>query len=155
MTNWLDGAIIEVKKYLDRDTIYQAVGQLNLYGLKNERKLVVMGFLTTASTEEQRSALSTASMVQQDPRVTVIFVNHEAEWQSGYKARHKILYFKLPFFSFSSLPTLPSLNWQWWWELGKAHPLLWVFAIALFLGAMPSIQGQPTINKSPKSTLLK
>jgi hypothetical protein len=43
VTTWQGGAIAEVKKYLDRDTIYQAVGQLNLYGLNNTHKPLVRG----------------------------------------------------------------------------------------------------------------
>ena len=95
-----------------------------------------MGFLTP-DAREQPSALKTASMVEQDSRIKVVFVNLEEEWQPGYSAIRSWFNFKLP-----TLPTLPTLNWQWCWELGKAHPILWVFAIALFLGALPSLQNE-------------
>lgn len=134
VTNWQGGAIAEVKKYLDRNTIYQAVGQLNLYGLNNKHKLIVMGFLTP-DAREQPSALKTASMVEQDSRIKVIFVNLEEEWQPGYSTTRSWFKFKLP-----SLPNLPTLSWQWCWELSKAHPILWIFAFALILGAAPSLQ---------------
>jgi hypothetical protein len=134
VTNWQGGAIVEVKKYLGRNEIYQAVGQLNLYGLNNTHKLVAMGFLTP-DAKEQPSALKTASMVEQDSRIKVVFVNLEEEWQPGYSATRSWLKFKLP-----SLPTLPTLNWLWWWKLGKAHPMLWVLAFALLLGVAPSLQ---------------
>ena len=142
VTNWQGGAIAEVKKYLDRNTIYQAVGQLNLYGLNNKHKLVVMGFLTP-DAREQPSALKTASMVEQDSRIMVVFVNLEDEWLPGYSAIPSWFKFKLP-----TLPTLPTLNWHLLWNLGKAHPILWVFAIALLLGTLPSLQIFPTSNKT-------
>jgi len=132
-TNWQGGAIAEVKKYLDRNTIYQAVGQLNLYGLNNKHKLVVMGFLTP-DAREQPSALKTASMVEQDSRIKVVFVNLEEEWQPGYSTFNSWFRFKLP--------ALPTLNWFWWLNLVKSHPMLLVLAIALILGAAPSLQNQ-------------
>ncbi|MCC5616363.1 restriction endonuclease [Nostoc sp. CHAB 5836] len=141
VTNWQGGAIVEVKKYLGRNEIYQAVGQLNLYGLNNKHKLVVMGFLTP-DAREQPSALKTASMIEQDSRIKVVFVNLDEVWQPGYSATPSWFTFKLP-----SLPTLGLLNWHLLWNLGKAHPMLWVFAIALFLGAAPSLQNQLQVNQ--------
>jgi hypothetical protein len=144
VSNWMNGAIIEVKKYLDRNTIYQSVGQLNLYGLGNKRKLVVMGFLTPEA-KEQKSAFSTASMVQQDPRVKVVFVNLEKEWQPGYKAANSWMKLqisilpKLQVFSFS-LPQLPKIKLQWFFELVKSHPVLFALAIVLLLSALPKPQ---------------
>ncbi|MBD6621020.1 hypothetical protein FNW02_36175 [Komarekiella sp. 'clone 1'] len=128
VTNWQGGAIAEVKKYLDRDTIYQAVGQLNLYGLNNTHKLVVMGFLTP-DARQQPSALKTASMVEQNPRIQVIFVNIDEEWLPGSQVR-------IGFGNFSfwnlRLPQLPNFrDWRWWFNLAKANPLILVFAIAL------------------------
>lgn len=73
VSDWQDGAIIEVKKYLDRSSIYQAVGQLSLYGLKNERVLAIAGFHPT-DNRERESALTTASMVEQINRVQVLFI---------------------------------------------------------------------------------
>jgi hypothetical protein len=84
VSDFCEGSIIEVKKYLDRNTIYQAVGQLHLYGLGNERKLIVMGFMTQ-NPENQLGALNTASMIEQDPRYSVIFVNMKSEWYPNGK----------------------------------------------------------------------
>ncbi len=128
VTSWQGGAIAEVKKYLDRDTIYQAVGQLNLYGLNNTHKLIVMGFLTP-DARAQPSALKTASMVEQNPRIQVIFVNLDEEWLPGSKVR-------IGFGNFSfwnlRLPQLPNFrDWRWWFNLAKANPLILVFAVAL------------------------
>jgi hypothetical protein len=128
VTSWQGGAIAEVKKYLDRDTIYQAVGQLNLYGLNNTHKLVVMGFLTP-DARAQPSALKTASMVEQNPRIQVVFVNLDEEWLPGSKVR-------IGFGNFSfwnlRLPQLPNFkDWRWWFRLAKANPLILVFAVAL------------------------
>ncbi|PHJ64979.1 hypothetical protein VF04_04135 [Nostoc linckia z7] len=136
VSDWMDGAIIEVKKYLDRNTIYQAVGQLNLYGLGNKRKLVVMGFLTSEA-REQKSAFTTASMVQQDPRVKVVFVNLEKEWQPGYKTATSWL--RIPKFQVPplSLPQLPKIKLQWLFELVKSHPILLALAIVVFLSTIP------------------
>ncbi|WP_193200982.1 hypothetical protein [Nostoc sp. MG11] len=127
VTSWQGGAIAEVKKYLDRDTIYQAVGQLNLYGLNNTHKLVVMGFLTP-DARAQPSALKTASMVEQNPRVQVVFVNIDEEWLPGSNVR-------IGFGNFSfwhlRLPQLPNFkDWRWWFNLAKANPLILVFAVA-------------------------
>ncbi|WP_341532096.1 hypothetical protein WKK05_39705 (plasmid) [Nostoc sp. UHCC 0302] len=129
VTSWQGGAIIECKKYLDRDDIYQAVGQLNLYGLNNTHKLIVMGFLTP-DAKAQPSALKTASMVEQDPRISVIFVNLESEWLPGNKIMFSWFprFFSLPKFSF---PHLPLLSWRWWLGVTKDNPLLLVLAVAL------------------------
>jgi|GEM_PF-4771313 len=128
VTSWQGGAIAEVKKYLDRDTIYQAVGQLNLYGLNNTHKLLVMGFLTP-DARAQSSALKTASMVEQNPRIQVVFVNVDQEWLPGSKTQ-------VGFGNFSfwnlRLPQLPNFrDWRWWFNLAKANPLILVFAVAL------------------------
>jgi hypothetical protein len=129
VTSWQGGAIIECKKYLDRDTIYQAVGQLNLYGLNNTHKLVVMGFLTS-DAREQPSALKTASMVEQNPRIQVVFVNTEEEWLPGNRIAPSMLV------QFFSLPKLLRINldfgnWRWWFRVAKANPMLMIFAVAL------------------------
>lgn len=127
VTNWQGGAIIEVKKYLDRNTIYQAYGQLQLYGLKNQRKLIVMGFMSSDPNERQ-SALTTASMIQQDPRVQVIFVNMSEEWMPGSKVARRFN-FSLPNFKLFS-------DWGWWFDFAKANPLLIVAVFAIFMGAI-------------------
>lgn len=142
VSDWMDGSIIEVKKYLDRNSIFQASGQLNLYGLKNNRKLVIMGLLTP-DAREQQSAINTASMIQQDPRVTVIFCNTSEEWLPNNKAG-----IKLPGFNFK-FPTIPQLDdWKLWFNLVKAHPLLLLLAIAIFMGGVvPTIQQQTQVNQ--------
>ena len=124
VSSWQGGSIVEVKKYLDRNTIYQAFGQLSLYGLNNQHKLVVMGFLTV-NAQDQQSAFTTASMIEQNPRVQVIFVNLEEEWQPGGKSAFSV-------FRIFSLPKvkLPEFkNWKWWWAIAKANPLI-LIAIA-------------------------
>uniref|UniRef100_UPI00168686B7 hypothetical protein n=1 Tax=unclassified Calothrix TaxID=2619626 RepID=UPI00168686B7 len=129
VTNWHGGAIIECKKYLDRNTIYQAVGQLNLYGLNNTHKLIVMGFLIP-DAREQSSALKTASMVEQNPRIQVVFVNTEEEWLPGSRIAPSGL---VQFFSLPKLlrTNLDLGNWRWWFRVAKANPMLMVFAVAL------------------------
>jgi hypothetical protein len=72
-TDFDGGTIVEVKKYLTRDTIYQAVGQLHLYGIGNEYKLLVMGFLPS-NEGDQAQARTTASMVSQDERISCLFI---------------------------------------------------------------------------------
>lgn len=133
VTNWQDGAIIEVKKYLNRETIYQAFGQLKLYGLNNKHKLIVMGFLTP-NADEQKGALSTASMIEQDSRTQVIFVNLEEEWQPRYFVSRSWFNFKLP-----TLPKIPTLSWRSLWNLGLSHPIPWILAIAILMGVIPYI----------------
>jgi Restriction endonuclease len=129
VTSWQGGAIIECKKYLDRNTIYQAVGQLNLYGLNNTHRLIVMGFLTP-DAREQASALKTASMVEQNPRIQVVFVNTEEEWLPGNRIAPSRL---VQFFSLPKLlrTNLDLGNWRWWFRFAKCNPMLMVFAVAL------------------------
>lgn len=74
VTNFDGGTIIEVKKYLERKTILEASGQLaNVYGLGNEYKLLVAGFLPN-NEGDQAQAKTTASMVSQNPRINVLFI---------------------------------------------------------------------------------
>ena len=72
-TDFDGGTIIEVKKYLTRDTIYQAAGQLHLYGIGNEYKLLAMGFLPS-NEGDQVQAKTTALMVSQDERISCLFI---------------------------------------------------------------------------------
>ncbi len=72
-TDFDGGTIIEIKKYLTRDTIYQSAGQLHLYGISNEYKLLAMGFLPS-NDGDQAQARTTASMVSQDERINVLFI---------------------------------------------------------------------------------
>ncbi len=135
VTTWQGGTIIEVKKYLDRNTIYQAFGQLNLYGLNNQHKLVVMGFLTV-DANEQPSALKTASMIEQNSRTQVIFLNLEQEWLPKNKFRLSWMskVFSLPKLS---LPKLHLGNWNTLFSVVKANPLLFVLVVA-FLASIAS-----------------
>nr|MDZ8061884.1 hypothetical protein [Nostoc sp. EkiNYC01] len=156
VTNWNGATIIEVKKYLDRNTIYQAAGQLGLYGQNNQHNLVVMGFLTTKSAEEQKSAFSTASMIQQNPRFKVIFVNLVQEWHPDYKIRVSRLWFKIPslalsFPSFTSV-SLPKFDCKQCFDLVKAHPLLCVLAIVLLISTLPNLQSNNNELKQTGST---
>ena len=72
-TDFDGGYIIEIKKQLTRDTIYQAAGQLHLYGIGNEYKLLAMGFLPS-NEGDQAQAKTTASMVSQDERISCLFI---------------------------------------------------------------------------------
>ena len=72
-TDFDGGYIIEIKKQLTRDTIYQAAGQLHLYGIGNEYKLLAMGFLPS-NEGDQAQARTTASMVSQDERISCLFI---------------------------------------------------------------------------------
>ncbi|MBW4617219.1 MAG: hypothetical protein KME21_29090 [Desmonostoc vinosum HA7617-LM4] len=129
VSNWQGGTIVEVKKYLDRNSIYQAFGQLSLYGLNNQHKLIVMGFLTVDASE-QPSALKTASMIEQNPRIKVIFVNLESEWLPNRQVGRFWLpnIFSLPKIS---LPKLPLSDWRFLMKIVKDNPLLIVLVIAL------------------------
>jgi hypothetical protein len=71
-TDFDGGTIIEVKKYLTRDTIYQAAGQLGVYGKGNEYKLLAVGFLPSNEGDIQQ-AKTTASMVENE-RIKVLFI---------------------------------------------------------------------------------
>lgn len=73
VTDFDGGTIIEIKKYLTRDTIYQAAGQLHLYGIGNEYKLLAIGFLPS-NEGDQAQARTTASMVAQDQRIGCLFI---------------------------------------------------------------------------------
>jgi hypothetical protein len=78
-------SVIEVKKYLDRNTIYQASGQGACYkeSLPNRfprsRRVYVMGLLTY-QTRDQESAYNTACYVTQNTGAEVIFMNCESDW---------------------------------------------------------------------------
>ena len=72
-TDFDGGTIIEIKKQLTRDTIYQAAGQLHLYGIGNEYKLLAMGFLPS-NEGDQAQAKTTASMVSQGERISCLFI---------------------------------------------------------------------------------
>ncbi|GAX38857.1 hypothetical protein [Nodularia sp. NIES-3585] len=155
VSNWQGGVIIEVKKYLDRDTIFQAAGQLvGLYGLNNTHKLVVMGFLSP-DARQQPSALKTASLVEQNPRIQVVFVNIDEEWLPGSKVR-------IGFGNFSlwnlRLPQIPNFqDWRWWFNVAKTNPLILVLVFSLFLGVLPEItklipsNSRNTVNSSESS----
>ncbi len=129
VTNWQGGTIIEVKKYLGRNTIYQAFGQLSLYGLNNQHKLVVMGFLTV-DANEQTSALKTASMIEQNSRTQVIFINLEQEWlpQNQFRFSWISKFFSLPKLS---LPKLHLRDCNTLFSVVKANPLLLVLVVVL------------------------
>ena len=72
-TDFDGGTIVELKKYLTRDTIFQATGQLHLYGKGNKYKLLAMGFLPS-NEGDQAQAKTTASMVSQDERISCLFI---------------------------------------------------------------------------------
>lgn len=73
VTDFDGGTIVEVKKFLTRDTIYQAAGQLHLYGIGNEYKLLATGFLPSNGGDIQQ-AKTTASMVARDQRIRCLFI---------------------------------------------------------------------------------
>jgi hypothetical protein len=71
-TDFGGGTIVEIKKYLTRDTIYQSAGQLGVYGKGNEYKLLAVGFLPNNEGDIQQ-AKTTASMVENE-RIKVLFI---------------------------------------------------------------------------------
>ncbi|MFO0053478.1 MAG: hypothetical protein ACK53Q_11115 [Dolichospermum sp.] len=71
-TDFGGGTIVEIKKYLTRDTIYQSAGQLGVYGKGNEYKLLAVGFLPSNEGDIQQ-AKTTASMVENE-RIKVLFI---------------------------------------------------------------------------------
>ncbi|MBD2492588.1 hypothetical protein [Aulosira sp. FACHB-615] len=71
VTDWQDGTVIEIKKYLDRKRIYEAYGQLNLYCMGNDYKMVIAGFMHPF---EQRKTRAIASMIERNPLVQVLFI---------------------------------------------------------------------------------
>lgn len=75
VSDWEGGVIIEIKKFLDRNAIYQAFGQLNLYGIGNEYKFIITGFMPKDASEKSK-AKTTASMIQQNSRVKVHFLEN-------------------------------------------------------------------------------
>lgn len=166
VSDFLGGSIVEVKKYLDRDTIYQAVGQLHLYGLGNTRKLVVMGFLTTDGSK-QDSALTTASMIKQDPRYSVIFVNMDSEWYPGASAKRKSWFgqFRLPewSYSFDWLKSPPPTHkaifniFQLVIKVAIAHPLpTFLVAVTLFaIATNPPQKETPSTQKVERHQTVK
>ncbi len=78
-TNWQGNTIIEIKKYLTRKTIYEAFGQLNLYSRGGDYKLVIAGF-NPSDPNEQESSLRIASIVEQDGRVQVLFIDANSSY---------------------------------------------------------------------------
>jgi hypothetical protein len=166
VSDYLEGCIIEVKKYLDRDTIYQAAGQLHLYGLGNARKLVIMGFLTT-DHKKQDSALTTASMIKQDPRYSVIFINMDSEWYPGASAKRKSWFgqFRLPelSYSFDWLKNPPPTHkaifniFQLVIKVATAHPLpTFLVAVTLFaIATNPPQKETPSTQKVERSQTVK
>lgn len=73
VTDWMGETIIEVKRWLTRKTIFESSGQLHLYGLHNAHNFVITGFYPN-DLEEQKSAITTASMVEQISRIKVLFI---------------------------------------------------------------------------------
>jgi hypothetical protein len=72
-------AVIEVKKYLDREAIYQAKGQgLTYRRLLNRPKLLIMG-LAPKSPDSFEQAQRIAEDVQ-TPDVEVIFIDKDPGW---------------------------------------------------------------------------
>ena len=84
VTNWIAGfgevSIIEVKKYFNRETLYNASGQAHSYKTSlptrypSSRKLVLMGMLTYQQSDQQ-SAINTAVYITKSTEAKVIFVN--------------------------------------------------------------------------------
>lgn len=178
VSDFQGGSIIEVKKYLDRETIYQAVGQLHLYGFGNKRKLVIMGFLTT-DTSKEASALTTASMIEQDPRYSVIFVNVENEWYPGAESHSPVSWkFRLPQwvtnFDWLKKPAFSQRGrddnamrsrlrlWKrtffsilrWLYRITTTHPLP-VFLIVVLVYALATSSPEPKENLLPTQNQLK
>lgn len=73
--------IYEVKKWLTRDHLYQAMGQVACYqkNIKGNKKGVIIGFKPTKD-DEKKSAETTAAYIEQSSNIKVVFVNCDREW---------------------------------------------------------------------------
>lgn len=94
----IDRAVIELKKTLTRDSIFQAVGQGKIYQSRLKKdELWIVGQMPK-DLESFKSALHTARELAKEG-IRVSFVNRDAYWQEGEYQ---------PF-----LPQLPRLSFGW------------------------------------------
>lgn len=99
----IDRAVIELKKTLTRDAIFQAVGQGKIYQSRlNKDELWIAGLLPK-DAESARSALHTARELSKEG-IRVSFVDRDAYWQAiGTETIYPIFRSQLPQISFDWL----------------------------------------------------
>lgn len=94
----IDRAVIELKKVLTRDHIFQAVGQGKVYQSRlKKNELWIVGQMPK-DYESFRSALHTARELAKEG-IRVSFVDRDAYWQAGSYQ--------------SSMPQLPRISFDW------------------------------------------
>lgn len=77
-------AVIECKKVLDRESIYQASGQAQAYNQNLKRKEIwIVGQYPTDPTAKAQ-AIKIAKEVEKNPNVTVSFIEDEEFWIENY-----------------------------------------------------------------------
>jgi hypothetical protein len=76
-----DKAIIECKKVLTRDTIFQAYGQALVYQKDIGRKEIWIVGISPKDIQDKHSAENTAREVEKNPNVTVSFIDEDEYWR--------------------------------------------------------------------------
>jgi len=86
---WCDGiradlvtseAVIELKKVLNRDSLYQALGQASAYNQELKRNQIwIVGQYPTDSTSKQQ-AIKIATEIEKNAKVTVSFIDDDEFW---------------------------------------------------------------------------
>ncbi|MBD2092376.1 hypothetical protein H6F67_21230 [Microcoleus sp. FACHB-1515] len=94
----IDRAVIELKKTLTRDAIFQAVGQGERYQKRLKKDELWIVGQTPKDYESARSALHTARELAKEG-IRVSFVDRDAYWQAGSYQ--------------SSMPQLPQISFDW------------------------------------------
>lgn len=80
-------AVIECKKILDRDSLYQAFGQAQTYrqNLKREEIWIVGQYPTDFTAKEQ--AIKIAKEIEKNANVTVSFIDDDPFWNEEQRGR--------------------------------------------------------------------
>ncbi len=78
-------AVVECKKILDRDSIYQAFGQAQAYrqNLKREEIWIVGQYPTDPAAKAQ--AIKIAKEIEKNGHVTVSFIDDDEFWKEDYR----------------------------------------------------------------------
>lgn len=98
--------IIEVKKFLTRDCIYQALGQATCYSgfLKthfNQHKILLIGFAPKPFTQAYDDAQNTASYVKSLGH-EVIFINEDEKWLPSNSSKKPRIHYYMNLFNLLS-----------------------------------------------------
>ncbi|NJL19757.1 MAG: hypothetical protein HC895_01365 [Leptolyngbyaceae cyanobacterium SM1_3_5] len=94
----IDRAVIELKKTLTRDSIFQAVGQGKIYQSRLKKKELWIVGQVPKDSDSFKSALHTAKELEKEG-IRVSFVDRDAYWQGD---TYQLL-----------LPQLPRLSLDW------------------------------------------